>query len=96
MKELNNIKIGASPLTGEIYLYRHGVKKNVALDKRPAEPDVISATIDHMMHDAPRGAKKIVKANNGRLYLIKVTPVACCVGLEDGSCAWPYCLPEDK
>lgn len=72
---LDNIKIGHSPLTNSLYLYRHGVDPNIALDKRPAEQDVFTALILHMMHGFPTGSEKTV-ALDGKQYVIRVAPAA--------------------
>lgn len=74
MIDLNKIKISASPLTGEIYLYRHGKDPNFALDKRKAEADVIFALIGHMLHDMPDGAEKDVQLGDQK-YKIIVKPI---------------------
>lgn len=39
--ELNKVKLGHSPLTDTIFLYRHGKDPALALDKREAEADVL-------------------------------------------------------
>lgn len=72
--DLNKIKIGHSPLTDSIFLYRHGKDPALALDKREAEADVIGVLITHMMHDAPNGSEKIVQFGDKK-FKIKVTPV---------------------
>lgn len=71
---LENIKLGHSPLTDTIYLYRHGKDPALALDKREAEGDVMAVLIEHMMHQAPDGAEKIVSFGDAR-YLVRVTPI---------------------
>lgn len=73
MIDLNKIKIGHSPLTDTIFLYRHGKDPAMALDKREAEADVMSALVQHMMHDAPKGSEKVVQFGNKK-YKIRVTP----------------------
>lgn len=70
--DLNKIKLGHSPLTDTIFLYRHGKDPALALDKRKAEADVMSVLVEHMMHDAPKGSEKIITIGN-KQYLIKVT-----------------------
>lgn len=59
--DMNKITVGASPLTGRLYIYRMGTKKHIALDKREAEPEIITAFVDHMMHDSRDGAIKEVQ-----------------------------------
>lgn len=61
MQDLNKIKLGHSPLTDSIYLYRHGKNPEMALDKRRAEADVISVFIQKMMYGSKKGSKMKVK-----------------------------------
>ena len=67
---LNNIKIGVSGFDGSIYIYRHGKHSTVALDKRRAEPDVIAAFIQHMLHRMPKGAEKTISFGDKQYRLI--------------------------
>jgi len=71
--ELDKVKLGHSPLTDTIFLYRHGKDKALALDKREAEADVMAVLVAHMMHDAPKGSQKVVTLG-GKKYTIRVTP----------------------
>jgi hypothetical protein len=71
---LANIKLGHSPLTDTIFLYRHGKDAGLALDKREAEADVMAVLVAHMMHEAAKGSEKIITLN-GRQYKIRLTPV---------------------
>ena len=71
--DLRKIKLGYSPLSDTIYLYRHGKDPALALDKRTAEADVMSVLVAHMMHDAPKGSEKVITLGNKR-YTVKVTP----------------------
>ena len=71
--DLNKIKIGHSPLTDTLFLYRHGKDQMLALDKRECEPDLMFALIEHMMHNAPNGSEKTVTIGN-RKYCVRVTP----------------------
>jgi hypothetical protein len=71
--KLDKIKLGYSPLTDTIFLYRHGKDEALALDKREAEPDVMAVLIMHMMHDAPKGSVKVITLG-GQQYTIRVTP----------------------
>lgn len=57
--DLSKIKIGFSPLSGELFIYRHGKDQHLALDKREAQKDVIAGVIEFMMHDAPKGASQV-------------------------------------
>ncbi|MFW6046547.1 MAG: hypothetical protein ACOCP4_02010 [Candidatus Woesearchaeota archaeon] len=72
--DLNKIKLGYTPLTDSIYLYRHGKDPRLALDKREAEADVISVLIEHMMNGAPKGAEKTVSFGDKK-YKIRVEPI---------------------
>ena len=73
--ELNKIKLGHSPLTDTIFMYRHGKDSGLALDKREAEADVMAVLVAHMMHDAPKGSEKVVTLGDKK-YTIRVTPNA--------------------
>lgn len=71
---LDNIKLGYTPLTDSIYMYRHGKKdKNVALEKREAEFDVMKVLVEHMMYDMPCGSEKQITFGDKK-YNVKVTP----------------------
>lgn len=72
---LDKIKLGHSPLTDTIFLYRHGKDPALALDKREAEADVMSVLVAHMMHGAPKGAEKVITLGD-KQYTIRVTPNA--------------------
>lgn len=71
--KLDKIKLGHSPVTDTIFLYRHGKDQNTALDKREAEADVVWVLIAHMMHNAPKGSAKVVTIGD-KQYTIRVTP----------------------
>ena len=71
---LENIRLGYTPLTDSIYLYRHGKDKNTALEKREAERDVMAVLVEHMMEDAPNGSEKEIQFGDKR-YLVRVTPI---------------------
>jgi len=73
--DLNRIKLGHSPLTDTIFLYRHGQCPTLALDKREAEADVMSVLVAHMMHNAPKGSQKVITLGD-KQYTVRVTPVA--------------------
>ena len=72
--DLNKVKLGYAPLSDRIYLYRHGKNPNVALDKREAEADVMTVLVEHMMHDAPKGAEKTISFGD-KEYIVRVTPI---------------------
>ena len=71
--DLDKIKLGHSPLTDAIFLYRHGKDVEMALDKREAEADVMSVLVAHMMHDAPKGSEKVITLGDKK-YTVRVTP----------------------
>jgi hypothetical protein len=70
---LDKIKLGYSPLTDSIYLYRHGKDPCLALEKREAEADVMSVVVEHMMNEAPNGAEKKIRLGDKK-YILRVTP----------------------
>ena len=71
---LDNIKLVVSPLSDTIYMARFGKDPQLALDKREAEWDVMSALVQHMMYDAPNGSEKVISFGDDS-YLIRVQPV---------------------
>lgn len=71
--KLENIRIVHSPLSDSIFIIRVGVDKGLALDKREAEADLMTALVDHMMYNAPKGSEKDVTIN-GKSYTVRVTP----------------------
>lgn len=71
---LSNIRIVHSSLTDTIYLCRFGKDPALALEKRKAEGDVMTALVDHMMHGAPRGSKKHVRID-GEWFTVTVEPM---------------------
>ena len=72
--DLTKIKLGHSALTDTIFLYRHGVKEEIALDKREAEADVVSVIISKLMHQAPKGSTMVVTLGEDK-YELSVKPV---------------------
>lgn len=72
---LDKIKLGHSPLTDTIFMYRHGADPTLALDKREAEADVMAVLVEHMMHNAPKGSQKRIKFGDQE-YIVRVTPAA--------------------
>ena len=72
---MENVKLGHSPLTDTIFLYRHGKNQALVLDKREAEADVMAVLVAYMMHDAPKGSEKVITLGDKR-YTIRVTPNA--------------------
>jgi hypothetical protein len=64
MKELDNIKLGYSTLSKQIYLYRHGKDAQLALEKRECEPDVMDVLVLSMTDNTPKGSIKTFTLNN--------------------------------
>jgi len=54
--DLNKVKLGYSPLTESVYLYRHGKKEHEALDKREAKSDVLAVITELMMDGSKKGS----------------------------------------
>lgn len=73
MTDLARIRLGHSPITDTIFLYRCGKDPALALDKREAEADVMSVLVAHMMHDAPKGSQKTISLGEKK-YIVRVTP----------------------
>lgn len=74
MVDLRKIRLGHSPLTDTIFLYRHGKDPALALDRREAEADVMAVLVAHMMHDAPNGSQKVITLGD-KQYIVRVTPL---------------------
>ena len=71
---IDKIKLGYSPITDSIYLYRHGKDPFLALEKREAEKDVMMVLVEHMMHDAPNGSEKTIQFGDKK-FKVRVIPV---------------------
>jgi len=71
--DLEKVKLGYSPLSDSIYLYRHGKDSNLALEKREAEKDVMAVLVEYMMHNAPKGSEKIVQFGEKK-FNVRITP----------------------
>jgi hypothetical protein len=72
--DLNKIKLGYSPLSENIYLFRHGKKEHEALDKRDAEKDVLAVITEKMMHNARKGSSMDYRFGD-QLYNITIKKV---------------------
>ena len=70
---LDQIRIGASPLTGKTYLYRLG-KRGEVLEKREAEAEVMDAACQSVLYGFPTGAK-VDCTIAGRRYEVTVKPL---------------------
>ena len=73
---LEKIKVGHSPLTNNIYMYRHGKNPRIALEKRIATSEVLGVVIEHVMHDSPAGATLTISGPIGAEYELTVKPVS--------------------
>jgi hypothetical protein len=72
---LKNIKLGVSPLTNEIMLYRHGKDPRVALERREAEADVMIALVNHMLEGRMVAVEKLISIG-GKQFAVRVTPIS--------------------
>lgn len=72
MVDMNNIKLGYSPLSDSIYIYRHGKDSKLALDKREATSDVHAVIVEYMMHGTEKGAAQKVSFKPGEWFEITV------------------------
>lgn len=61
---LDKIKVGHSPLTNRINVYRLGKDPKFALESRDATREVMGSVVEHLMHDAPKGARTVVTEHN--------------------------------
>lgn len=72
---LKKIKIGVSPLSKRIMLYRMGASKVDALETRDVTGEVYGAVIEHMMDCFPTGATKTITSSSGEAWEVTVKPV---------------------
>jgi hypothetical protein len=72
---LDNIKLGYSPLSDSIYLYRHGKDEHLALEKREAESEVMGVLVKKLMHDAPNGSHMTFGWDD-KAYEITLKPIS--------------------
>lgn len=72
---LKKIKIGVSPLSKRIMLYRMGASKVDALETRDVTGEVYGAVIEEMMDGHPEGATKTVTSSDGQAWDVTVKPV---------------------
>ena len=72
---LSDVKIGVSPLSGEMYLFAPD-EKGLASNKKPCEHELMFALVGHMMHDSD-GAVAIEKdiLLGGQWYKITVEQI---------------------
>jgi hypothetical protein len=59
---LDKIKVGHSPLSDSILLYRMGKDPLCALESKDVTNMVLGAAVEHLMHDAPNGSHKTIRA----------------------------------
>ncbi len=73
---LNKIKIGVSPLSKRIMLYRMGKSPTDALESKDCTGEVYGAVIEHMMDGAPEGQGMTVTITSGdKAWDVTVNPV---------------------
>lgn len=72
---IEKVRIGYSPLSKTLYLYRHGKNPAVALEKREAEHDVMAALVQYLTDDSPKGSEMEFTLGDRR-YRVRVEPVA--------------------
>lgn len=74
---LHKIRIGVSPLTQRINLYRMGKSTTDALETRDVTGMVYGAVIEHMLDGAPegKGMRNTITASSGEAWEVTVIPV---------------------
>ena len=72
-RSIDRHRVGFSPLTGGVNLYRHGIDPGVAFDKRDALQEVMVAAGEHLLHGFPEGAKADLIIGD-RKYVISIAP----------------------
>lgn len=71
MSSIEKHRIGHSPLTNNVYLYRFGRDAGIALDKRDALNEVLTAAARYLLDQAhPSGAVRLEM--DGRLIQLQV------------------------
>jgi hypothetical protein len=78
------------PLLGEIFVARFGKKPGLALDKRIATLEVLGATVEHMMHNAPKGADRDIHVKGRGWFTLSVRPRLSRFKMTCGDCGKPY------
>ena len=76
--KLQNIKIGVSPITNDIYLYRHGKDPSIALDKRDLEPVEIYSILIEQLNYADTNESTIAVHGKDNSYEIRIKKVKKC------------------
>ena len=71
---LHKIKLGVSPLTKRIQLYRMGKSPTDALESKDVTGMVYGAVIEHMMDQAPKGATVTITSGD-QAWEVTVKPV---------------------
>lgn len=71
---IENIRVAHSPLSNELVIYRHGVDRGLALDKRYATPEIMKALMDYFFHDVEDSIAGIEQGFeiNGNTYQVTV------------------------
>ena len=73
---LHKIKIGVSPLSKRIMLYRMGKSPTDALESKDCTNEVYGAVIEHMMDGAPEGKGMTATIRSGdKAWAVTVRPV---------------------
>lgn len=74
MGSVNNHRIGWSPLSNQINLYRHGKDPSLALEQRDALNEVLTAAMHYLMDERhPSGAVRM--EFNGKVYQLSADDV---------------------
>jgi hypothetical protein len=76
MSRLEKIKVGFSPLSETIQLYRMGVDPECALETKDVTLEVMSAVVEHLTH-TPNGMGVLHCYNQGvpKVYQVTVTDI---------------------
>ncbi len=71
---IENIRVGLSPLSNELFIYRHGKDPRLALEKRSATPEIMSTVMDYFFHDVEDDVPGIEQTFeiNGDLFQVTI------------------------
>lgn len=74
---LHKIRVGVSPLTNRINLYRMGKSQTDSLETRDVTGMVYGAVIEHMLEYAPegKGMRNTITSSSGEAWEVTVIPV---------------------
>lgn len=72
----DRVVVACTALSGDLVVGRLNKTGERFLEKRPAEPEIMRAMVEHMMHGTPNGSSKTLSLDGGRQWFrITVEPL---------------------